>query len=64
MQFEDNVYLESGRHLNNKAAFSLPLSTPFLEETHYYTISHDNLKFLTDVNICMTVRAVYSFIHT
>lgn len=33
MQFEGNVYLGSGRNLNNKAAFSLSLSTPFLEES-------------------------------
>lgn len=41
MQFEDNVYLESGRHLNNKAAFSLPLNTTFLEENallHYFPV--------------------------
>lgn len=33
MRFEGNVYLESGGNLNNKAAFSLPLSTSFLEES-------------------------------
>lgn len=33
MQFEGNVYLKSGRNLNNKAAFSLPLSISFLEES-------------------------------
>lgn len=41
MQFEDNVYLESGRHLNNKATFSLPLNTTFLKENallHYFPV--------------------------